>query len=138
VSSSRKIAAIRALRVKALAQRSPPSGVPSELEAVQEESGVTTIVRALNAWQRRTPARAGRRIHPLRARWLLPHAQQMYGAEPRMSIEEIADVLRHLLADRQYEDAVPPDALVSDWESDAARLLKDEAQPLLRFLKRHL
>jgi hypothetical protein len=62
----------------------------------------------------------------------------MYGAEPRMSIEEIADVLRHLLADRQYEDAVPPDALVSDWEGDAARLLKDDARPLLRFLKRHL
>ena len=138
MSSSRKIAAIRALRVKALAQRSPASGVPSELEAVQEESGVTTIVRALNAWQRMTPARAGRRIHPLRARWLLPHAQQMYGAQPRMTIEEIADVLRHLLADRQYEDAVPPDASVSDWEGDAARLLKDDARPLLRFLKRHL
>jgi len=138
VSSSRKIAAIRALRVKALAQRAPASGVPSELEAVQEESGVTTIVRALNAWQRGNPAKGGRRIHPLRARWLLPHAQQMYGAQPRMTIEEIAEVLGHLLADRQYEDAVPPDALVSDWEGDAARLLKDDARPLLRFLKRHL
>ena len=138
MSSSRKIAAIRALRAKALAQRSPAGGVSSELESVQEESGVTTIVRALNAWQRRSPAKGGRRIHPLRARWVLPHAQQMYGAQPRMTIEEIADVLRHLLADRQYEDAVPADALMADWEDDAARLLKDDARPLLRFLKRHL
>lgn len=77
-------------------------------------------------------------MHPLRAAWLLPQAQQMHEADPRMTTEEIADVFRHLLTDRQYEDAVPADAPSSNWDTDAARLLKDEGKALLRFLKRHL
>jgi hypothetical protein len=138
VSSSRKVAATRALRVKALAQISQARDVAAELEAVQEESGVTTIVRALNAWQRGKPLKGGRRMHPLRARWLLPQAQRMHEADPQMTTEEIADVFRQLLADRQYEDAIPADTLASNWEIDAARLLKDEGKALLGFLKRHL
>lgn len=138
MSSSRKVAATRALRVKALAQISQSRDASAELEAVQEESGVTTIVRALNAWQRAKPPKGGRRMHPLRARWLLPQAQQMHAADPQMTTEETADVFRQLLSDRQYEDAVPADTLVSNWDIDAARLLKDEGKALLRFLKRHL
>jgi len=138
MSSSRKVAATRALRVKALAQVAQARDVSAELEAVQDESGVTTIVRALNAWQREKTPKGGRRMHPLRARWVLPQAQQMHHADPLMSIEEIADVLRQLLSDHQYEDAIPADTPASNWETDAARLLRDEGKALLRFLKRHL
>jgi hypothetical protein len=138
MSSSRKVAATRALREKALAQISQARDVSAELEAVQAESGVTTIVRALNAWQRGKPSKGGRRMHPLRARWLLPQAQRMHEADPHMTIEELADVFRQLLSDHQYEDAVPAETLASNWDTDAARLLNDEGKALLRFLKRHL
>jgi len=138
MSSSRKVAAIRALRAKALAQISQSRDASAELEAVQPESGVTTIVRALNTWQRRKPLKGGRRMHPLRARWLLPQAQQMHDADPQMTLEEIADVFRQLLSDNQYEDAIPADTPASNWQTDATRLLKDEGKALLRFLKRHL